>query len=138
MKNVQQSTTRYAQVTHPVSVKAQQTRYVDHVDRMLVQWWSTVYDVGPTLNQHWVNLFCVQGNHGNTAMQSQKPVSAHMYSKQILLFIAVSRYCRIRLSHLHGSSVRHILALPCKAKRQYRLTFKVSRYCILALQSRAE
>ena len=28
-------------------------------------------------------------------------------------------------------------ALPCKAKRQYLLTLQVSRYCLLALQSRA-
>ena len=26
---------------------------------MLVQCWSTVYDVGPTLTQHWFNMSCL-------------------------------------------------------------------------------
>ena len=29
---------------------------------MLVQCWATVYDVGPTLNQHSVNASCLLGN----------------------------------------------------------------------------
>ena len=29
------------------------------IDPMLVRCWSTVYDAGPTLNKHWVNLLCL-------------------------------------------------------------------------------
>ena len=29
------------------------------VDPMLVQCWSTVCDAGPTLNQHWFNVWCL-------------------------------------------------------------------------------
>ena len=28
---------------------------------MLVHCWSAVYDVGPTVNQHWVNVSCLLG-----------------------------------------------------------------------------
>ena len=31
------------------------------VEPMLIQCWVTVCDVGPTLNQHWVNVFCPLG-----------------------------------------------------------------------------
>ena len=27
--------------------------------QLLVQCWLTVYDVGPTLNQHWINASCL-------------------------------------------------------------------------------
>ena len=37
---------------------AQQTQ---DIDPMLVQFWPTVYDVGPPLNQHWVNVTCFVG-----------------------------------------------------------------------------
>ena len=37
----------------PVHGTVQQTR---DIDPMLVQCWSTVYDAGPTLGQHWVDV----------------------------------------------------------------------------------
>ena len=26
-----------------------------------VEWWPTVYDAGPTLNQQWFNVYCLLG-----------------------------------------------------------------------------
>ena len=37
----------------------QQTRYIKP---MLAQCWSTVYDGGSTLSQHWFNVSCLMGN----------------------------------------------------------------------------
>ena len=36
----------------------QQTRYINP---MLVQYWPIVYDTGPTMNQHWVDVSCFLG-----------------------------------------------------------------------------
>ena len=41
-------------------VLPQQTRYINP---MLVQCWSTVYDAGPTLYQHWVDVSCLLWKH---------------------------------------------------------------------------
>ena len=37
----------------------QQTRYVY---TMLIQYWTTAFNVGPTLNRHWVNISCLLWN----------------------------------------------------------------------------
>ena len=37
------------------------TRQTRDVDPVLVRWWSTVYDAGPTLPPHWVNIPCLLG-----------------------------------------------------------------------------
>ena len=39
-------------------VLSQQTRYINP---MLAQCWPTVYDAGPTLDQHWVDVSCLLG-----------------------------------------------------------------------------
>ena len=33
------------------------------IRRMLLQCWSTVFDAGPTLKQHWVNASCLLGTY---------------------------------------------------------------------------
>ena len=33
-----------------------------HVNPMLFQCWPSVYDAGPALKQHWVNVSCLQGS----------------------------------------------------------------------------
>ena len=68
------------------------------VGTMLVYCWPSVYDAGPSLNQHWSN-FCVYWEHEtgqklssavhhatHNALQSQNAVSAHLQSKQMLPF----------------------------------------------------
>ena len=39
-------------------IQSQQTRYIDS---MLGECWPTVFDVDPTLTQHWVNVSCLLG-----------------------------------------------------------------------------
>ena len=98
----------------------------------------------------------------NTAVQSQKAVSAYFTSKQIpplgfagisgsvTLFDVGSREVIRRWSWYtspgRDTSYRDNPGFPwppsgsallCKAKRQYLLTLKVSRYCLLALLGRA-
>ena len=40
------------------TISSQQTR---DIEPMLVQYWPAVYDVGPTLIQHWFNVSCLLG-----------------------------------------------------------------------------
>ena len=44
--------------------------HTQDVDSMLVHCWTTVYDVGPTANQHWVNVSCLLG----------KPIGDHTFA----------------------------------------------------------
>ena len=44
--------------TKRVYVQSQQTRAIEP---MLDHGWPAVYDVGPTLNQHWFNGSCLPG-----------------------------------------------------------------------------
>ena len=39
-------------------VTTQQTR---NIDPMLFKCWPTLFDVGPTLKQHWLNVLCLLG-----------------------------------------------------------------------------
>ena len=34
-----------------------------HVDPMLAYCWQSVYDAGPTLRQHWINVPCLLGQN---------------------------------------------------------------------------
>ena len=45
-------------VQHHFNVSSQQTRDVHPV---LIQCWSSVFDAGPTLNQHWMKVLCLLG-----------------------------------------------------------------------------
>ena len=36
------------------------------IDPMLIYCWTTVFDAGPTLNQHWVDAFCLPGTKCHT------------------------------------------------------------------------
>ena len=37
------------------------TRQTQNVEQMLVYCWSSVEDDGPTVNQHWLDIFCLLG-----------------------------------------------------------------------------
>ena len=37
------------------------TQLTRDIEPLLVQWWSNVYDTGPTLNQQWPNVSCLLG-----------------------------------------------------------------------------
>ena len=89
------------------------TQWTWDIDQMLGQCWPAVYDVGPTLAQHRVNVSCSRGADtvsfisnerdksnqeasgcschqlSNTALQIQTTVTAYLKSKQLLLFAFV-------------------------------------------------
>ena len=63
-----------------------------------------------------------------------KTVTACFLSQQLLLFEFIRKYY---YEHSRGRGWVATPAMLCKAKRQYLLTCKVSRYCLLALHDRA-
>ena len=44
-------------------ISGTQSKTPADVDPMLVYCWSTVYDAGPTLSQHWVDVLCFLGHY---------------------------------------------------------------------------
>ena len=69
----------------------------------MFQCWTSVFDAGPTLKQHWMNASCLMAVRGWRLLGTISRLSARIST-----------------------------ALLCKAKRQYLLTCEVSRYCLLA------
>ena len=45
-----------------MSVKAGSSQQTRHVNPMLVECWASVLDVGPILQQHWVDISCLLGH----------------------------------------------------------------------------
>ena len=41
--------------------KAKNQTFQQDVESMLAYCWPTVFDVGPTINQQWINLLCLLG-----------------------------------------------------------------------------
>ena len=97
---------------------SQQTRYIEP---LLVQCWPAVYDVGPTMNEQWLNVSCLwdswwltsifvlkYGNvcqmglchsavfslllYDNIGIQSQHVVTAYLKSEQLLHFLLWGGY----------------------------------------------
>ena len=48
---------------HWRQVEKSEAQQIRDVYTMLVQCWPAVYDVAPTLNQHWVNVSCLMGRY---------------------------------------------------------------------------
>ena len=87
---------------------AQQTRHaVPNLSSCLI----IVCDIGPTLTQQWNNVSC---------LTDTDPGSVYNVSGYTEIKVTLSLYTAI-------------IILPCKAKRQYLLTCKVSRYRLLAV-----
>ena len=63
-----------------ITIPMQQTQ---DVESMLVQRWSTVFDVGPTLNYHWFNVLCLLGGHLDASLlvQAVGGFSVHFWKK---------------------------------------------------------
>ena len=74
----------------------QQTR---HIDPMMVQCWSTVHDVGPPLDQYWVDMLHLLGTQSGLILPAWSALLLCKAKRPYLLTYKVSRY---GLSALHG------------------------------------
>ena len=52
-------------IMHDKNLQSSYTQQTQEFESTLVYCWSTVYDVGQTLNQHWLNVLCLLGTQSS-------------------------------------------------------------------------
>ena len=65
------------------------------VHPMLVQWWPIVYDAGPTLYQHWVNVSCLLGNSPHNSARKQLGLKYSLYNLSAIYYYIADELYRL-------------------------------------------
>ena len=73
-----------------------------NIGPMLPQWWPTVYDVGPTLSQHWIGVSCIlwamvewsdQGRESAKQGTLTRQTDLGHYTLKALKYFYINHFC---------------------------------------------